>query len=94
MIVTATDYNGPEGTKTWCPYCDKARANIKNVLIPQCTERLIYCTVTKEEWVGNKTHPYKADARLLVRGVPTALLLRRSGDTWEVLHRVEKDSDF
>ena len=57
----------------------------------------MYCTVTKEEWVGNTKHAYKADPRLRVRGVPTVLLVKRAeGGTqkWEVVNRIEKDADF
>ena len=42
--------------------------------------------------MGNASHPYKADARMKARGVPTVLLIKRvDGDNWEVVHRVEKD---
>ena len=81
VVITATDYNAPDTTQTWCQYCDRARANIKSVLIPTATqngEKLVYCTVSKEEWVGNAKHAYKADQRLRVRGVPTVLLVKRT----------------
>ena len=53
VIITATDLHAPEGTQTWCPYCDKARGNIKTVLIPNASsakngEKILYCTVQRE----------------------------------------------
>ena len=97
VVITATNLHAPEGTQTWCPFCDKARGNIKTVLIPSATsakngEKILYCTVKREEWVGNASHLYKADARIKARGVPTVLLIKRGdGDKWDVVHRVEKD---
>ena len=83
--------NADGSFNSWCPDCDVARPSIATYLDKNTTRTVVKALVqTKEEWVGNASHPYKAHPLIKAGGVPGMLLFEGKN----VLHRVEDLDDF
>ena len=76
---------------SWCPDCDIARPSIKKFLDANAKRTvLIGVVMTKEEWVGVKTHPYKVHPLIKAAGVPSMVLFEGKQE----LHRVDDLEQF
>lgn len=91
-LVTAifTGVADPVTGVNWCPDCERAKPNIKNVLLANAVGKVLMCIVSRAEWSGVATHPYKVNPMLKVRGVPTAVLINEG----QVVMRAQTDEDF
>ena len=76
--------------KSWCPDCDVARPSIDEWL-KKVSRNVFKGTVqTKEEWVGNASHPYKLHHIIKARGVPSLILFEGQQE----LLRIDDLDDF
>lgn len=91
VIAIFTGVVDPETGKNWCPDCEVAKPNIQQHVINQAQGKVLYCVVDRASWKGTPLHPYKADHKLKVKGVPTILGILGGED---IIVRVEKDEEF
>ena len=65
-----TDANGAKSS--WCPDCDEARPSINKLLEKNTSRKVVKGLVmTRDEWVGVSTHPYKVHPQIKAGGVPS-----------------------
>ena len=91
VIAIFTGILDPATGKNWCPDCEVAKPNIQKHVINEAQGKILYCVVDRNSWKGTPLHPYKADPKLKVKGVPTILGILGGED---IIVRVENDEDF
>ena len=65
-----------EDGSSWCPDCVEAKPVINSVKA-ETKLNFVRASVTREEWLGNKEHPYKKHPVLAVAGAPSLLLCQK-----------------
>ena len=76
---------------SWCPDCDTARPFTTKLLEKNTTRTVLKGVVmTRDEWVGNASHPYKKHPVIKAGGVPSLILFEGRNE----LHRVDDLDNF
>ena len=89
FIVIFTGSIKEETNESWCPDCVVAKPIIQK-LVDAGSRPILKGIVTREEWRGNASHPYKANPVYQAAGVPSVILYEGDG----ALHRVDDLNDF
>ena len=76
LVFILANVKGDTG-KSWCPDCVSVWSAIHDTILPNAKCPSYYMTVTRDEWRGNKNHPYRDEQTLGAEGVPTVLLYRK-----------------
>ena len=72
-ISGSTDEQGV----SWCSDCNTAKPILEQAFESSLGDKtLVKATVTRDEWKGNKDHPYRTHASLKLGGVPTLVVLK------------------
>lgn len=65
-----------ETGENWCGDCVVAKPAIDEVIMRNTKTPILYGAVTRDEWRGVETHPYRKHPAFYATGVPTMLLLQ------------------
>ena len=89
FIVILTGSINEETNESWCPDCVEAKPAIQK-LVDAGSRPIVKGIVTRDEWRGNASHPYKVSPVLKAAGVPSVILFEGENE----LHRVDDLGDF
>ena len=88
VFVMFSGSKNAEGV-SWCPDCVEAKPAIQK-LVDAGSRPIVKGIVTRDEWRGNASHPYKVSPVLKAAGVPSVILFEGENE----LHRVDDLGDF